>query len=475
MEVVTTYADAGKSGVSIEGRAELKRLLADVRARALKCAVILVYDITRWGRFQDPDEAAFYEFVCKSAGYRVIYCAEPFTEDQGPLAAVLKGIKRTMAGEFSRELSVKTYAGQERLVRRGVWAGGEVGYGYRRAVFGDDGKVSRVLQSGQWKSPTERSTIVLGPDAEVEAVRRIYRMFTEERRSMLTIAAELNLKGVPSCRGGLWNTTIINRILTNERYIGHLVWAKRTQKLQTPRVSRPREQWLRVTDTLPAIVDKAQFALAQTLIRKRWQDDELLDLLKEFVKRHGKVTVDLISSSDGLPSLNTFYRRFGNIARIYALIGYVPKRPRSMDPDRSAHQRRRRRLAAEIARRLKRTTGAHVTASQCGHKVLVNDTLFLGVSVLREQKRADVNHRWMVRPFRSARPNFTVIARVERGADRILDYHVVPAKIMVGRQSGWLGSEAMFALAPYRCDTLDDLERQIGLPFVQDDLEGLDL
>jgi hypothetical protein len=24
----------------------------------------LVYDITRWGRFQDVDESAYYEFTC---------------------------------------------------------------------------------------------------------------------------------------------------------------------------------------------------------------------------------------------------------------------------------------------------------------------------------------------------------------------------------------------------------------------------
>jgi hypothetical protein len=25
-----------------------------------------VYDVSRWGRFQDPDEAAHYEFLCKA-------------------------------------------------------------------------------------------------------------------------------------------------------------------------------------------------------------------------------------------------------------------------------------------------------------------------------------------------------------------------------------------------------------------------
>jgi hypothetical protein len=32
---------------------------------------------SRWGRFQDADESAHYEFLCKSAGIPVHYCAEP--------------------------------------------------------------------------------------------------------------------------------------------------------------------------------------------------------------------------------------------------------------------------------------------------------------------------------------------------------------------------------------------------------------
>ena len=36
-------------------------------------SAVLVYDVSRWGRFPDPDEAAVYEHACKSRGIRVIY------------------------------------------------------------------------------------------------------------------------------------------------------------------------------------------------------------------------------------------------------------------------------------------------------------------------------------------------------------------------------------------------------------------
>ena len=56
-EIVRTYADEGKSGLNIGGREGLQRMLADVRAKTTDFEAILVYDVSRWGRF------------CPSAGY----------------------------------------------------------------------------------------------------------------------------------------------------------------------------------------------------------------------------------------------------------------------------------------------------------------------------------------------------------------------------------------------------------------------
>src|SRR4051794_33859375 len=78
MEIVRSYSDEGKSGLRLDGRHALKRLIDDVQSGRSDFDRILVYDISRWGRFQDADESAYYEFICKSAGIRVHYCAEQF-------------------------------------------------------------------------------------------------------------------------------------------------------------------------------------------------------------------------------------------------------------------------------------------------------------------------------------------------------------------------------------------------------------
>jgi len=65
LTIVKTYLDEGKTGLKIQGRKGLQQLLADVIANQAPYDVILVYDISRWGRFQDNDESAHYEFLCR--------------------------------------------------------------------------------------------------------------------------------------------------------------------------------------------------------------------------------------------------------------------------------------------------------------------------------------------------------------------------------------------------------------------------
>jgi DNA invertase Pin-like site-specific DNA recombinase len=122
--VVQTYTDAAKSGVVLKHRDGLRQLLKDVVSGTPGYKAILVYDISRWGRFQDADEAAHYEFLCKSAGVPIHYCAEIFANDGTLPNMLLKALKRSMAGEYSRELGVKVLGGLVRLAHLGFKQGG---------------------------------------------------------------------------------------------------------------------------------------------------------------------------------------------------------------------------------------------------------------------------------------------------------------------------------------------------------------
>jgi DNA invertase Pin-like site-specific DNA recombinase len=55
-ELVRSYADAGKSGLRIEGREALQQLIQDVQDGTADFEVILVYDVSRWGANPDTED-----------------------------------------------------------------------------------------------------------------------------------------------------------------------------------------------------------------------------------------------------------------------------------------------------------------------------------------------------------------------------------------------------------------------------------
>src|ERR1700733_1255869 len=197
MEIVRTYSDHGKSGLSLSGRSGLRQLLADVQSGEVDFTAVLVYDVSRWGRFQDPDQGASYEYSLKSANIRVHYCAEQFQNDGSLSSALLKTVKRGMAGEDSRELSVKVWAGQRRLIELGFRQGGPAGYGLCRHLIDQNRDFKQVLIPGERKSlQTDRVILVPGQARETEVVRNIYTWFVEGRMSEREIADLLNSRGV---------------------------------------------------------------------------------------------------------------------------------------------------------------------------------------------------------------------------------------------------------------------------------------
>jgi DNA invertase Pin-like site-specific DNA recombinase len=105
-EIVRSYEDEGKSGLQLVNRPRLRQLLADVAAGA-SFSAILVYDVSRWGRFQDADAAAYHEYHCRLHGVQVIYVCESFGNDQTPATVLLKTMRRVMAAEYSRDLASK--------------------------------------------------------------------------------------------------------------------------------------------------------------------------------------------------------------------------------------------------------------------------------------------------------------------------------------------------------------------------------
>jgi DNA invertase Pin-like site-specific DNA recombinase len=180
LTIVCTYRDEGESGLTLKNRAGLRQLLHDVSSGQADFENVLVYDVSRWGRFQDVDESAHYEFVCKQAGIKVAYCAEQFDNDGSMLSSIVKNLKRVMAAEYSRELSVKVHAGACRFARLGFKSGGLVGYALRRELVDEKLRPKGILKNGDRKYLiTDHVRLRHGTDDEVAVVRWIFRQFLE--------------------------------------------------------------------------------------------------------------------------------------------------------------------------------------------------------------------------------------------------------------------------------------------------------
>jgi DNA invertase Pin-like site-specific DNA recombinase len=326
--VIQTYADSAKSGVVLKRRDGLRQLLQDVMSSEPGYRVILVYDISRWGRFQDVDESAHYEFLCKTAGVPVHYCAEIFANDLSLPNMLMKAIKRTMAGEYSRELGVKVFAGLKRLARLGFKQGGMPGYGLRRMLLSVDGDPKQLLAFGERKSiATERVILVPGPAQEVQCVREIYRLWIDDRLSTRAIADELNGRGIEYHGGRKWKHLAVYAILTHPKYMGCNVYGRTAGKLYTPVISLPESEWTVTPGAFTPIIDSVTFQQAQRIMQDRTQyksNEEILGGLRALLAREGRLTLALIEKCPSVPSPSGYRWRFGSVRKAYELIGYGP-------------------------------------------------------------------------------------------------------------------------------------------------------
>jgi DNA invertase Pin-like site-specific DNA recombinase len=467
--IVRSYEDAGKSGLRLAGRDALQLLIEDVQFGRADFDLILVYDVSRWGRFQDADESAYYEYICRRANVGVQYCAEQFENDGSAISTMLKGFKRFTAGEYSRELSVKVFHGQCRLVELGFHQGGMPGFGLRRMLRDQSGRTKGVLAHGEEKSiQTDRVILVPGPQEEVEIVRWIYRMFVEDRKAESEIARVLNDRGVQTDLGRRWTRATIHEVLTNEKYVGNNVYNRVSFKLKKKRVVNPPEMWIRADCAFEAVVARELFNAAQKIVLDRSQeltDQELLDRLRGLLTEKGQLSGLIIDEAENMPSSSVYQRRFSSLIRAYSLIGYTPDRDYGFIQINRELRRLHSKVIAQIMERI-RDLGGMITQDPETDLLTVNGEFTASLVVARCRQTAAGSFRWSIRLDASLAPDITVAARMDSDNKQALDFYLLPAidvnlgKLLLAEANG-------VGLDTFRYDTLDyflGMARRTGIP-----------
>jgi DNA invertase Pin-like site-specific DNA recombinase len=459
IEIVRTYADAGKSGLSLEGRDALKTLIADVEGKRADFATILVYDVSRWGRFQDADESAYYEYICKRAGIAVQYCAEQFENDGSPVSTIVKGVKRAMAGEYSRELSAKVFTGQCRLIELGYRQGGPPGYGLRRQLIDQSGAAKAALSRGEHKSlQTDRVVLVPGAPEEAETVRWMYRTFVEDGKPEREIAGLLNGKGIATDLGRAWTRGTVHQVLINEKYVGNNVWNKSSFKLKKKRVNNSPDMWIRSEGAFEGIVDRLLFDAAQIIIRDRshrLSDDEMLQSLRALFASRGYLSGIVIDETDTLPSSSAYQSRFGSLLRAYQLVGFTPDRDFRYIEINRALRTMHPGIVAETLAGIERA-GGHVVQDPATDILTINREFTVSVVIVRCRQTDAGSLRWNVRFDTGLSPDVTIAVRMDRSNREAIDYYLLPRldmsvpRIRLSENNG-------VSLDSYRFETLESL------------------
>ena len=327
-EIVQTYADEGRTGLKRKGRKALNALLGDVQAGRNAFKALLILDVSRWGRYQNPDEFAHYDFICWEAGLDVRFCVEAFENDGSPGSSMMKQLKRIMAGEYVRELSERLRRAKRLKAELGHHTGSVVVFGLRRELLTFEGKARLVLKPGERKAiSTDRMRIIHGPDEEVATVREIFGLYGRRGLGLEAIARRLREAGRPHPPSGDWTGPRVGRILRDEAYTGVIYYGRTRQVLRSLPKRTPRSTWTKVQDLAP-IVSKALFAKAQARLSatsRRLSRDDIAERLRKRLAELGRLSAKIIMECPDLPSIHTIERRFGGLQAAYAYIGYDPE------------------------------------------------------------------------------------------------------------------------------------------------------
>ncbi|WP_338828013.1 recombinase family protein [Bradyrhizobium sp. 27S5] len=461
IQIVRKYSDEARSGLDLNRRPALKSLLKDVQTKQADFEVILVYDVSRWGRFQDADESAHYEYLCKEKGIPVIYCAEDFENDGSLASTLLKTLQRVDAAGYSRRLSSKVFAGHCTLGSRGFWQGAPPGYGLRRSLIDARGSPRVTLAHGERKFiQSDRVILVPGPADEVALVRRMFISFAFDGKNEIQIAKELNEEGHVNEFGRPWNRTTISNMLSDEKYVGNNIYNRTSFKLKIKAVKNPPEMWIRSVNAFGAVVDEHLFQAVQRRfaeLTRRKSDQHMLENLSHLLKLKGRLNSTLINNAESMPTTQSYKKRFGSLANAYELIGYRPSKFSNGSAKRETSLKRQRILQVLFAemRRLDLTARFDFNA----RAYVVNDKFRVQIYMLRCLKTEPGHLQWILRQRRQTSIDLAVSIRMD-AAEGIHDFVLSRSVDLPGRQAGTPVDVSLLGGACFK--TVEDLANALA-------------
>jgi len=320
IEVIHEFSDRGKSGLNAEGRPAFNEMMEWVRTRD-DFQYVLVLDVSRWGRFQNTDLSAHYKALCTQNRKLVVYTNNGFAKEDDLIHSLRESIDRYQAADYSRALSKKVFEGCVKVAKQGYRPGGPPPYGFHRMMLDERKQPDRILQPGQRKAiQNGRVILVPGNPDHTAVIQEIYMMFVEQKLDERQIAGVLNGRGVFSPGGRNWSDAAVRHILTNQQYVGAVVYNKTSRKLKTPVRKNPEACWVITPNAYDPIVTQEIFDKAQILLdarKRRYSREELLKRLHALYEKYAVITSRLVHFDAESASPATYAKHFGSLGAAF--------------------------------------------------------------------------------------------------------------------------------------------------------------
>lgn len=301
---IMEFVDNGHSGTNFE-RPAVQELLTMVQAGQIDC--IIVKDLSRFGR-NSIETGYFIERVFPLYHTRFISVSDDFdtANFRGDTGGIDVAFKYLISECYSRDMSMKTKSAKYAKMRRGEYQSVICPYGYCKSTNGR-----------------------MAPDPEVAGIVRKIFQWAADGCTAAEITRKLYAKNIPtpgeyrkskgkeyydvSKTNGVWSTSTVLRILSDERYIGTYVIGKsKVKEIGSRQVRRKDEsEWFKIPEHHPAIVGKDLYEKANASIRKfnlpqKKQRNYLL---------RGKVYCGCCNHAMSLRNDSLFYCRHAQVAR----------------------------------------------------------------------------------------------------------------------------------------------------------------
>ena len=265
-ELIDTYIDDGLTGAT-DDRREFQRMIDDCKRKKIDC--IIVKDGSRFARNYSDCEYYVEEFF-KIHNIRFICLDSPRVDsvrDPASVSSIQFHFTNYFNEYFIKQTSEKVLAVFNDKRIRGDYIGSFAPFGYK-------------------KDPENKNKLIIDEDA-AEIVRLCFDLFVNKGYSLRQICIELNNRGIPSLLQYMrangskivplkapkvyaWNYRSIRKLLTEEKYCGHMVQGKsaRISYKNKKLINKPKDEWVTVRNTHEPIIEEELFQKAQALLER---------------------------------------------------------------------------------------------------------------------------------------------------------------------------------------------------------------